>query len=234
MRVSFLRNPLFIIINLLLQELLILFHFSYTKTDTEHGSNMYMQGNATVQIGDKVSVKGSKATDMQSLAYVAVDEVQTVSTGNAVTYPEAEDITKTIDKYNSTDRTYISVSGVLDGNKINISGASYAASISDATGKLNISELNGHNVTAKGYFAGVAAPVVKLMATEDGKDTEITTLSHSFVKTDKMAWLHANVSLSGLTITAKTKITIRTKEWDAANKSQHRWFLDNIKLKKAK
>lgn len=138
----------------------------FMATDTEHGSNMYMQGNATVQIGDKVSVKGSKATDMQSLAYVAVDEVQTVSTGNAVTYPEAEDITKTIDKYNSTDRTYISVSGVLDGNKINISGASYAASISDATGKLNISELNGHNVTAKGYFAGVAAPVVKLMATE--------------------------------------------------------------------
>lgn len=234
MRVSFLRNPLFIIISLLRRELLILFHFSYTKTDTEHGSNMYMQGNATVQIGDKVSVKGSKATDMQSLAYVTVDEVQTVSTRNAVTYPEAEDITKTIDKYNSTDRTYISVSGVLDGNKINISGASYAASISDATGKLNISELNGHNVTAKGYFAGVAAPVVKLMATEDGKDTEITTLSHSFVKTDKMAWLHANVSLSGLTITAKTKITIRTKEWDAANKSQRRWFLDNIKLKKAK
>lgn len=138
----------------------------FMATDTEHGSNMYMQGNATVQIGDKVSVKGSKATDMQSLAYVAVDEVQTVSTRNAVTYPEAEDITKTIDKYNSTDRTYISVSGVLDGNKINISGASYAASISDATGKLNISELNGHNVTAKGYFAGVAAPVVKLMATE--------------------------------------------------------------------
>ena len=261
---------------------------------------------------------------------------------------------------------------MLDGNKINISGASYAASISDATGKLNISELNGHNVTAKGYFAGLAAPVVKLMATEiedkgtvetvyffddfewvspwaqagnagqtvenddanakapnifttdgigtefinelekvrgytlvyrnasnnmadavylqsnylkfgktsfeagitlpsisgipagealtlsfdwcpmitgshnfdntklsvviseDGKDTEIATLSHSFVKTDKMAWLHANVSLSGLTITAKTKITIRTKEWDAANKSQRRWFLDNIKLKKAK
>ena len=75
----------------------------FMATDTEHGSNMYMQGNATVQIGDKVSVKGSKATDMQSLAYVAVDEVQTVSTGNAVTYPEAEDITKTIDKYNSTE-----------------------------------------------------------------------------------------------------------------------------------
>lgn len=344
----------------------------FMATDTEHGSNMYMQGNATVQIGDKVSVKGSKATDMQSLTYVTVDEVQTVSTGNTITYPEAEDITKTIDKYNSTDRTYISVSGVLDGNKINISGATYAASISDATGKLKISELNGHNVTVKGYFAGVAAPVVKLMATEiedkgtvetvyffddfewvspwaqagnagqtvenddanakapnifttdgigtefinelekvrgytlvyrnasnnmadavylqsnylkfgktsfeagitlpsisgipagealtlsfdwcpmitgshnfdntklavviseDGKDTEVAILSHSFVKTDKMAWLHANVSLSGLTITAKTKITIRTKEWDAANKSQRRWFLDNIKLKKTK
>lgn len=62
---------------------------------------------------------------------------------------------------------------MLDGNKINISGASYAASISDATGKLNISELNGHNVTVKGYFAGVAAPVVKLMATETAKTQKL-------------------------------------------------------------
>lgn len=343
----------------------------FMVSDIEHGNHMYMQGTATVHIGDKVSVKGTKETDMQSLTYMAFDEIQTISTDNIITYPEAIDITKTIDQYNSTDRTYISVSGVLDGNKITVSGASYAASISDGTGKLNLSSLNGHKVTVKGFFSGVAAPVIKLTATEiedkgavetvyfsddfewiaswaqasgagqtvetddanakapnifttesigseflkeleqvrgytlvyrnasdnsadavylqsnylkfgktsfeagitlppisnipageelvlsfdwcpmitgshnfdktqlavlisdNGNDTEIATLTHSFVKSDKMAWIHANVTICGLTITEKTKITIRSKEWDAANKSQRRWFLDNIKLKKA-
>lgn len=339
--------------------------------DMESSYNMYMQSNAIVNIGDKISAKGTKETDMQSLAYIACDEIQTVSTGNAVTYPDAVDISDNIDKYYSSDRTFISVSGVLDGNKVTIAGASYSASISDAGGKLNLSSLNGHKVTAKGFFAGVAAPVVKLITTEiedkgtvevvyfaddfewlsqwakasnagqtvetddanakapnvitaatlgtdflnelehthgytlvyrnasnnaadavylqsnylkfgktsfeagivlppisnipageelilsfdwcpmitgshnfdqtqlavlisnGNEETEIATLTHSFVKADKMAWIHANVTISGQTVTEKTKITIRSKEWDAANKSQRRWFLDNIKVKKA-
>ena len=72
-----------------------------------------------------------------------------------------------------------------------------------------------------------------VLISNGNEETEIATLTHSFVKADKMAWIHANVTISGQTVTEKTKITIRSKEWDAANKSQRRWFLDNIKVKKA-
>ncbi len=138
----------------------------FIATDATNSANIFMQTTASVNVGDKVSVKGSKGTENGSLTLVTCDETKVLSSGNAVTYPQATDITATVDTYTSDSRSFISATGLLSGNKITITDAANQVLISDATESLNLSDLNGHNVTVKGYYAGTAAPVVKVMATE--------------------------------------------------------------------
>ena len=145
-------------------------------------TNMYMQTAAAVSVGDKVSVKGMKATDSQALAYVACDGVSVISKGNAVTYPAATDITGEVDTYTSASRDLISVSGILGGSAVTVEGSTYSVSITDAPASLDLASLNGHKVTVTGYFAGVAAPVVKLIAAtvEDRGVVEVVYFSDNF------------------------------------------------------
>ena len=113
-----------------------------------------------------VSILGTKGSDTQSLAIVECDKVEVVSTGGTVTYPAAEDITSQIDSYNPGSRKYVSVKGVLVGSNITVEGAQYSVTITNATAHSTLSALNGHYVTAEGYFGGVAAPVVRLTLTK--------------------------------------------------------------------
>lgn len=343
----------------------------FIVSDAGNGANVYMQSTASVSVGDRVSVKGTKESDSYALSYVACDETTTLSTGASVTYPQPTDITSNVDSYTSTERTFIAADGILSGNNVTIDGMSYSVMLTDASDALNLSALNGHKVRVMGYYAGTAAPVVRLMpvAVEDngvvevvyfsddfewmnswaeasgagrtvenddasatapniftaaalksgfqndletvhgytlvyrnaksnaadavylqknylkfGKtsfeagivlppvdgipagekltlsfdwcpmitgshkydnvelavlltngadETELATLSHSFDNADAMKWLHAEVEISGMTVDKNSKITIRSKAWDAASGSQRRWFLDNVKLKKA-
>lgn len=165
----------------------------FMATDARNGTNMYMQSTLPVSIGDKVSVKGTKATDSQSLALVECDEVTVVSTGNTVTYPTATDITGKVDTYTSTSRDFISVSGILDGNNITVEGAAYVVSIVNAPADLKLASLNGHKVTVSGYFAGVAAPVVKMLAATvvDNGVVEVIYFSEDF------EWLQPWADASG-------------------------------------
>lgn len=165
----------------------------FMATDARNGTNMYMQSTLPVSIGDKVSVKGTKATDSQSLALVECDQVTVVSTGNTVTYPTATDITGKVDTYTSTSRDFISVSGILDGNNITVEGAAYVVSIVNAPADLKLASLNGHKVTVSGYFAGVAAPVVKMLAATvvDNGVIEVIYFSEDF------EWLQPWADASG-------------------------------------
>ena len=343
----------------------------FIATDAQNGANIFMQSSASVKVGNKVNLKGSKQTDEASLAYIACDEVNVTTQGSPIAYPAATDITNLADTYKTDSRTFVSATGILTGNTLTISGAKNQILLSDAPESLGLSALNGHKVTVKGYFAGVAAPVVKIMAaqiedlgsmetiyfsddfewmdkwavasnagqtvesdgkkaeaprvttndalgeaflkdleethgykliyrnaknneadavylqknylkfgkgsyeagivlpvmenipageklilafdwspmisgkhnydktqlvvlaTQNGKESEIATLTHSQQSADKMKWLHAEVTIDRITITKDTRITIRSKEWDAEQGSYRRWFLDNIKLKKA-
>ena len=136
----------------------------FMATDIGNTTNMYMLSTIPVSIGNKVSVKGMKATDSHSLSLVECDEVMVRSTGHVVTYPTATDITDMVDTYTSGSRDFVSVSGVLDGSNISVEGATYVVSVVNAPANLNLALLNGHKVTVSGYFAGTAAPVVKMLA----------------------------------------------------------------------
>ncbi|MCI1681682.1 MAG: BACON domain-containing protein [Bacteroides sp.] len=136
----------------------------FVVTDALNQVNVYMLSTAAVSIGDKVSVKGTKFTDSKSLIYVECDEVNVDSKGGAVTYPTATDITDKVDTYTSASRDFVTVSGILNGTNVTVEGANNSVAITDAPENLNLASLNGHKVTVTGYFAGVAAPVVKVMA----------------------------------------------------------------------
>ncbi len=144
--------------------------------------NIFMESSSAVSIGDNVTAKGTKLSDTHSLPYIECDEAKVNTTDNEVTYPAAVDITDKVDTYTSTSRTYITVSGILNGTEVTVEGANYSVAITDAPESLELDPLNGHKVTAAGYFAGVAAPVIKLNPTtiEDLGVVEIIYFAEDF------------------------------------------------------
>lgn len=140
----------------------------FIVSDGQNADNVYVHSETEVSVGDKVSIMGDKTSNSQSLAIIQADDIEIISTGGTVTYPQATDITEIVDTYNSTSREFILVSGIMNGStsNVSVSGANYTVSVTDALASLNISELNGHRVTVKGYFDGLAAPVIKVLASE--------------------------------------------------------------------
>lgn len=160
--------------------------------------NIFMQSSSAVSVGDKVTVKGTKLSDTYSLPYVECDEANVNATGSTVTYPAATDITDKVDTYTSTSRTFIMVSGILNGSNVSVEGANYSVAVTDAPENFDLAPLNGHKVKATGYFAGVAAPVIKLNATaiEDLGVVEVIYFAEDF------EWLKpwAEISAAGQTV----------------------------------
>lgn len=138
----------------------------FVISDEQNVHNAYVVSSTSVNVGDKVSILGDKASNSQALAMIEADQVEIVSTAGSVTYPEAKDITNTIDTYNATSREFIVVSGIMNGSNVTVAGAHYTVSITDAPSSLNLEALNGHRVVVKGYFDGLAAPVIKIMVAE--------------------------------------------------------------------
>lgn len=154
----------------------------FVASDAQSNANILFKSNQTVRIGDKVLVKGSKTSDTHKLALVECDEVTVSSTGNVVAYPTVTDITANVDSYNSASRDYISVSGVLDGNNIIVEGAENVVSVIDASASLDLASLNGHKVTVTGFFAGVAAPALRILVAtvQDNGVYEVIYFSDDF------------------------------------------------------
>lgn len=137
----------------------------FVVTDAQSAHNAYVMGEATVNKGDKVSILGVKSSNTQSLAILEADQTEIISSGT-VTYPEVKDITDIIDTYNATSREFIVVNGIMNGSNVSVAGANYTVSITDAPPSLDLETLNGHRVVVKGYFDGLAAPVIKILVAE--------------------------------------------------------------------
>lgn len=138
----------------------------FIVSDEQNIHNAYVLSETGVNVGDKVSILGDKASNSQSLAIIEADQTEFVSTGGSVTYPEAKDVTDGVDTYNATSREFIVVSGIMNGSNVSVSGANYTVSITDAPSSLDLEALNGHRVVVKGYFDGLAAPVIKILVAE--------------------------------------------------------------------
>jgi hypothetical protein len=135
-------------------------------SDEQNVNNVYVLSETAVNVGDMVSILGDKTSNSQSLAMIGADQTEIVSTAGSVTYPTATDITDQVDTYNATSREFIVVSGVLNGSNVSVPGANYTVSITDAPSSLDLEAMNGHRVVIKGYFDGLAEPVIKIIVAE--------------------------------------------------------------------
>lgn len=128
-------------------------------------AEVFVVSEAEVAVGDKVDVWGSKGTANGLAAVTVCDKVEV--TGNAaVTYPSATDITASIDTYAPTKMELVEVTGALDGVNVSVEGATKVGAIFNPTSAFDLTALNGHNVTVRGYSAGATASLVNIIAVE--------------------------------------------------------------------
>lgn len=130
---------------------------------TSNGSYVWMQSSNRVSAGNEIAIKGTKLTDDQQLSYVVCDEVTIKAPGTTPVNPEATDITLQMDSYKASTRTYISATGVLNGNTLSIEGATCSLKLINIPDDIDLTSLNGHKLKVEGYYAGTAVPVIKLM-----------------------------------------------------------------------
>jgi len=135
---------------------------------TDGTSNVYLYFNsknnetvpANIKIGDKVKVEATKAT------YGGVPEftsptVTLISSGSAVSYPEAKDITASAGTYAPTVTEYVRLAGklVVSGNYFNIEidGTTKRGSISSPLDALGVGNYDGQQIAVQGYCNGVTS-----------------------------------------------------------------------------
>jgi hypothetical protein len=132
---------------------------------SDGAADVFVVSDATVAVGDKVDIWGSKGTANGLAAVTVCDKVEV--TGNAaVTYPTTTDITSSLDAYAPTKMEYVEVTGSIDGVNVSVEGATKVAAVYNPTSAFDLAALNGHNVTVKGYSAGATASLVNVIATE--------------------------------------------------------------------
>lgn len=128
-------------------------------------ANVFVMSDAEVSVGDKVDVWGSKGMWNDLPAVTVTDKVE-VAGNAAVTYPTATDITASIDAYAPASMEYVEVTGSLNGKNVKVEGATKVAAMYNPALNADLNALNGHNVTIKGYSAGVTASLVNMVVTE--------------------------------------------------------------------
>lgn len=132
-------------------------------TDADAANNIYIETSENVKIGDEVYVMGTKESDTYKLSDIICDNVTVLSEDNDINYVQPNDITDKIDSFTSDKRDYVTLRGVLLNNVITIDGAVNSVSLVDVPGEYDLNSLNGHYVIVKGYYAGTAAPTVRII-----------------------------------------------------------------------
>ena len=128
-------------------------------------TTLYAYGETTAAIGDKINLKGAKATyrGLPELTF-AKEDVSIVSSNNPVTYPQVKDITSGFDTYTATTYEYVSFTGTLTTStntagtttyyNLAVAGATTKGSIQQPAASLNVDSFKDKQVKVTGYFAG--------------------------------------------------------------------------------
>jgi len=128
----------------------------YVATDGTSSIYVFHDSTPTVKVRDKVTFKGT-LEDYYGLPEITSPKTTTVSSGNAVTYPAAKDITSTFDSYTSSVAEYVTYVAkvVKNGNYTNfeVEGATkFKGALSSAPTSIYSSFAEGDKVQITGYF----------------------------------------------------------------------------------
>ena len=124
-------------------------------------ASLYVQGTGPA-LGDNLAFNGKKIFVNGAPAF-EMDEFQ-VSGNSAVVYPEAKDITASLDGYDPTVTEYVSLSASLVGTTIWVN-SNVQIPILDPLESLELGAMDLHKVVFKGYGVGTSMLVV---SAEDG------------------------------------------------------------------
>ena len=127
----------------------------------DESASLYVQGTGPA-LGDKLSFNGKKISVNGAPAF-ELDEFQ-VNGNSAVVYPEAKDITASLDGYDPNVTEYVSLSASLVGTTIWVN-SDVQIPILDPLESLELGAMDLHKVVFKGYGVGTSMLVV---SAEDG------------------------------------------------------------------
>lgn len=156
------------------------FEGGYMVTDDNGANNLFIATDKAATVGDKVNIKAQKMSEL-GLAVVNPDEFAVASSGNAVTYPTPVNITANVDTYISSARTYVTVSGILVGDQLNVDGSKNKV-VAYKNVDIDLAALNGHFVELTGYYAGTASSSlnIEVVSTVDNGLAEIVYFTDDF------------------------------------------------------
>ena len=138
----------------------------------------------SVEIGDRVSVTGSYGS-YNNAPQVAKPKVTKISSGNIVLYPEPEDLSSTIiNKVTASpvEMSYVSLKGTLNMTTNSAGTATYYnvvvkganksyGSISYPLSSWGIDDMDGHDITIKGFYQGFYGSYYYILITEITDET---------------------------------------------------------------
>ena len=156
---------------------------------------VYGEGVANAVIGDKITFKAVRSEYNGVPEITAPDEVTVASSGNAVTYPEATDITANFDAFTATTPVFISMTGLLSTSKnaagdqtyynIEVPGATMQGSVSLPLESFGLDALVGKQIKVTGYYNGISGKTTKyqnVIATEvEESDAPYLTVDNTAV-----------------------------------------------------
>ena len=163
--------------------------------DATGAAYVYGEGVADAVIGDKITFKAVRSEYNGVPEITAPDEVTVASSGNAVTYPEATDITANFDAFTATTPVFISMTGLLSTSKnaagdqtyynIEVPGATMQGSVSLPLESFGLDALVGKQIKVTGYYNGISGKTTKyqnVIATEvEESDAPYLTVDNTAV-----------------------------------------------------
>ena len=159
---------------------------------TDGTNNVYVyQPKAMAAIGDKVRVLGTAGAFAGLFQINKNAEVEILSNGNTVTYPDATDITADFDTYTATKNAFVKVVAdvTVAENKVTVAieGATTTLQVVDAPEALGLAALADKKAVITGYFGGTK--------TDNSKTTKciIATKAEEYT-TETPAWTLKNLS----------------------------------------
>lgn len=118
-----------------------------------------------VTVGQKFNLQGEKATDNMKFSFLNGERMTDAGIGTVPTLT-AVDITENLDKTKYNTLTFVSVTGSFDGSVISVEGQNCGVYPEDASSELKLNKLAGHKIQMTGFYAGTAAPVIKVIPSE--------------------------------------------------------------------
>lgn len=130
---------------------------------TDGNDFIYVTGVASEK-GSKVDIMGSKF-EADGFPYLKGESVTYKGEGS-MPAATAQDITGNLDKFKSGKQVLVKVTGAYDGKVVKVDGQTNDVQLVDVEKATKIADLEGHQLEVTGIYAGTAAPVVKIIATE--------------------------------------------------------------------